>query len=49
MADKMIAVLRHSPLQEVLRSEGHKEALRFRWEDSAVRINEIYHNVLQVA
>jgi len=46
MADKMIAVLRHPPLQQMLRSEGHKEALRFRWEDSAARMNEIYHETL---
>jgi glycosyltransferase involved in cell wall biosynthesis len=49
MANKMIAVLRHPPLREVLRSEGHKEAFRFRWEDSAARMNEIYHETLGVA
>ena len=48
MADKMIAVLRHPPLQAVLRSEGHKETLRFRWEDSAARMNEIYHQTLGI-
>lgn len=46
MANQMIAVLRHPPLQEVLRAEGHKEAFRFRWEDSAARMNEIYHETL---
>ena len=46
MADKMIAVLRHPPLQQMLRTEGHKETLRFRWEDSAARMNEIYHETL---
>jgi glycosyltransferase involved in cell wall biosynthesis len=46
MADKMIAVLRHPPLQQMLRCEGHKETLKFRWEDSAARMNEIYHETL---
>jgi glycogen(starch) synthase len=46
MANKMIAVLRHPPLQEMLRREGRKEALKFRWEDSAARVNEIYHAAL---
>lgn len=49
MANKMIAVLRHPPLQGVLRSEGRREALKFRWEDSAARMNEIYHQMLGVA
>jgi glycogen(starch) synthase len=49
MANKMVAVLRYPPLQEMLRVEGRKEALRFRWEDSAARVNEIYHKALQVA
>ena len=49
MANKIIAVLRHPPLQETLRTNGRKEALRFRWEDSAARVNEVYHRVLNVA
>jgi len=49
MANKIIAVLRHPPLQETLRTNGRQEALRFRWEDSAARVNDIYHRVLQVA
>ena len=35
MANKIVAVLRHPPLQETLRTNGRQEALRFRWEDSA--------------
>jgi glycosyltransferase involved in cell wall biosynthesis len=46
MANKMVAVLRYPPLQEMLRAEGRKEALRFRWEDSAARVSEIYQHVL---
>ncbi|OHB66309.1 MAG: hypothetical protein A2Y77_06630 [Planctomycetes bacterium RBG_13_62_9] len=46
MANKMVAVLRYPPLQEMLRLEGRKEALRFRWEDSAARVSDIYQHVL---
>jgi glycosyltransferase involved in cell wall biosynthesis len=46
MANKMVAVLRHPPLQEMLRREGRREALRFRWEDSAARVRDIYQQVL---
>jgi glycogen synthase len=49
MANKMIAVLRYSPLRETLQSEGRKEAYRFRWEDSAAKVNEVYHQALGVA
>jgi glycogen synthase len=49
MANKMIAVLRHPPLQQMLRAEGHKETSKFRWEDSAARMNEIYHETLGLA
>jgi glycosyltransferase involved in cell wall biosynthesis len=49
MANKMVAVLRHPPLQETLRANGHKEVLKFRWEDSAARVNDIYHRVLNAA
>jgi len=49
MANKMVAVLKYPPLQEMLRIEGRKEALRFRWEDSAARVNEIYHKTLSMA
>lgn len=49
MANKMVAVLKHPPLHDVLRTEGHREALKFRWEDSAARMNEIYHQTLGVA
>jgi glycosyltransferase involved in cell wall biosynthesis len=49
MANKIIAVLRHPPLQETLRTNGRKEALRFRWEDSAARVSEVYRRVLHAA
>jgi glycogen(starch) synthase len=46
MANKMVAVLRQPPLQETLRTNGHSEARKFRWEEAAARVNEIYQNVL---
>jgi len=49
MANKMVAVLRYGPLQETLRTEGRMEAFKFRWEESALRINEIYHDLLHRA
>jgi len=49
MANKIVAVLRHPPLQETLRTNGRKEALTFRWEDSAARVNDVYRRVLNVA
>jgi glycosyltransferase involved in cell wall biosynthesis len=49
MANKIVAVLRHPPLQETLQANGHKEVLKFRWEDSAARVNDIYHRVLNAA
>jgi glycosyltransferase involved in cell wall biosynthesis len=49
MANKMVAVLRYAPLQEMLRANGRREARKFRWEDSAAKVNEIYHRVLNVA
>ncbi len=50
MANKIVAVLRHPPLQESLRANGRREAaLRFRWEDSAARVGEIYRKALNAA
>ncbi len=49
MANKIVAVLRHPPLQEALRTNGRREAFRFRWEDSAARVHDIYQRVLRFA
>jgi glycosyltransferase involved in cell wall biosynthesis len=49
MANKIVAVLRHPPLQETLRTNGRKEAVGFRWEDSAARVQDIYRRVLTAA
>jgi len=38
------------PLQpQAFRTNGHKEALGFRWEDSAARANDTYHKALNAA
>lgn len=49
MANKIVSVLRHPPLSEMLRVNGRRETLRFRWEDSAAKVNDIYRRVLNVA
>jgi hypothetical protein len=40
---------RHPLPQEAVRTNGRREAIKFRWEDSAGRVNEIYHEVLSTA
>lgn len=49
MANKIIAVLQHPPLQEMLRTNGRREARTFRWADSAAKVNAVYHKVLNAA
>jgi glycogen(starch) synthase len=46
MADKIISVLKRPPLQKALRDNGSREVYKFRWEDSAARMNEIYEKTL---
>jgi glycogen synthase len=47
MANKIIAVLKHPPLQTALVENSAKEIYKFRWEDSAARMNEIYQRTLK--
>ncbi len=49
MANKMVAVLKHPPLSRTLRENGHIEAGKMRWEDSAAKINKIYKQILACA
>ena len=42
MANKIIAVLRHTPLQMTLRDHGSFEVRKFTWKDSAGRCIEVY-------
>ncbi len=46
MANKILAVLRHPPLQRVLREQGQIELGKLSWRDSAERCKEIYESVL---
>lgn len=43
MANKIIAVLRHTPLQETLRQNGATEVHRLQWMDPARQCREIYN------
>ena len=45
MANKILAVLRHPPLQRTLRQHGNIELRKFSWTDSAARLKEIYQSL----
>jgi glycosyltransferase involved in cell wall biosynthesis len=49
IANKIAAVLKHQPLRTMLGENGFTEAGRFRWENSAAKINEIYKQVIACA
>ncbi|HET6430385.1 MAG TPA: glycosyltransferase family 4 protein [Phycisphaerae bacterium] len=49
MANKIIAVLRHPPLQRVLRQQGQIELRRLSWRDSAEKCKEVYQQLVGVA
>ena len=42
MANKILAVLRHAPLQKTLREHGQIELQKFSWTDSAKMLNDVY-------
>jgi glycosyltransferase involved in cell wall biosynthesis len=46
MADKILAVLRHEPLQKTLRQQGAFELKKFSWLDSARQVKQIYQRTL---
>jgi len=49
MANKMVAVLKRSPLSRALRENGGIEIRKFRWEDSAAKVIKIYKEMLTCA
>ncbi len=49
MANKILAVLRHAPLQKALRQHGSIELRKFSWRDTAVRLKEIYSSMAGIA
>ena len=46
MANKIVAVLRHPPLQMTLREHGNFEVRKLSWMDAAVMCNEVYASVV---
>ncbi len=46
MANKIVAVLKHPPLQRTLRQHGNFEVRRFSWTDSAGRCVQVYRKAL---
>jgi glycosyltransferase involved in cell wall biosynthesis len=46
MANKILAVLRHPPLQRTLRQHGHIELRKFAWKDSAQKLSSIYGSLV---
>ena len=46
MANKILAVLRHPPLQKTLRQHGHIELQKLSWRDSATKLKSIYDELL---
>jgi len=46
MANKILAVLRHTPLQRTLRQHGHIELRKLSWTDSARRLREVYESLV---
>lgn len=47
LANKMLAVLRHTALRDILVEEGHGEVRQMTWDNSAKKCIDVYHQVLQ--
>jgi glycogen synthase len=46
MADKILAVLRHPPLQRTLRESGQIEVRKLSWRDSAEKLKAVYTDLV---
>jgi glycogen synthase len=46
MANKILAVLRHEPLQNALREHGRFELQKLSWQDSARQLKDVYETLL---
>lgn len=46
MANKIVAVLRHSPLRKALRDNGRFEVRALTWDGAATRCRQVYESVL---
>jgi glycosyltransferase involved in cell wall biosynthesis len=49
MANKILAVLRHAPLQKTLSQHGQIELRKLSWRDSAAKLKGIYERLAGVA
>ncbi|HAL44887.1 MAG TPA: 4-alpha-glucanotransferase [Phycisphaerales bacterium] len=49
MANKMTAALKYPPMSQTLRENSRNEIKKFRWEDVALKVNEIYKQILTIA
>ena len=49
MANKIIAVLRHTALRATLREHGNYEVRRFTWKDAALSCLDVYQSTMAVA
>ena len=49
MANKILAVLRHAPLQRTLRQHGQFELQKLSWRDSAAKLKDIYSQIVSAA
>ena len=49
MANKIVAVLKHPPLQRTLSKNGFSESHKFHWSDSALKVKRIYEETLALA
>jgi glycosyltransferase involved in cell wall biosynthesis len=47
MANKMIAVLKRPQLKATLGKNGFHESHKFNWEDSAIKVKNIYEEVIE--
>jgi glycosyltransferase involved in cell wall biosynthesis len=46
MADAIYAILNYSALSDMFKQYGKEEVENMKWENSAIKVNEVYHSVL---
>ncbi len=46
LANKIIGVVHHAHVGEIMGREGKKQALMQRWEDAAAKVRAVYHRVM---
>lgn len=48
MANKILSVLKYSPLHSCLREEGSREVLKFNWDEPAQKCIDAYNKAIQI-